>query len=736
LAPCKRGVPSSLSSRLLAAADWALIAIALAGVAALASAIPLWELKLGAASRIFSILLSLKLGLWLVSAYSPGAGLRHAERALGGLALGAIGGLAAAACLAPDPRAAAALAVLLPPTAAAMALLHGAVALLLGRAARAGAHAETVVIVGATRAARRLIAHTRQSGRFRIAAIVDDRVRRAPARMEGVPVAGAVSDLLAWPRLPEIDRIIVALDAGGESRARSLAERLSALPNRVDLHFELERFGPQDRRADGAAPAACVSGLYPRPGFSVAKRGLDLILGGVLTLLFLPLMALIALAVRLDSRGPALFRQQRHGLNNRVITVWKFRTMRHDPKPDASRLKQTTANDARVTRVGRFLRSTSLDELPQLLNVLKGDMSLVGPRPHAVNMRAGGTALDRIAFDYAHRHRMRPGLTGWAQVSGSRGPIETPDAVRERVRLDLEYIALDLARPLDPRAHASGLVGRPHMHTLKSSGATRTARGRAPFSAFDYPRSNKLGDRIGRSLVRASFARPVFVELERAILSVCFDGFPRSAAETGAAALERVYARGTFYACAGLLGARRPSGPFFEAEDLERLEAGGHEIGCHTYSHLDCARSPAEEVIAECGRNAVELALAGCNRPVKSIAYPFGETSVKLKQRLPLHFTSGRGAAPGLNAGKTDLAQLKAYPLHGWDSLEPLLAALEKAQRTRAWMIVYMQDVALEPSPWGAPTGALGGLLRRACDLKMDITPIGEAADIVLADQD
>jgi lipopolysaccharide/colanic/teichoic acid biosynthesis glycosyltransferase len=134
------------------------------------------------------------------------------------------------------------------------------------------------------------------------------------------------------------------------------------------------------------------------------------------------------------------FRQKRHGFNNEIIRVWKFRTMRPDKRAEEGIIRQTTHNDPRITRIGGFLRMTSLDELPQLLNVLKGEMSIVGPRPHAVGMTAGSIQVTRTVGDYAHRHRMKPGMTGWAQINGSRGPCHTPDEVRERVRLDMDYV--------------------------------------------------------------------------------------------------------------------------------------------------------------------------------------------------------------------------------------------------------------------------------------------------------
>jgi lipopolysaccharide/colanic/teichoic acid biosynthesis glycosyltransferase len=150
-------------------------------------------------------------------------------------------------------------------------------------------------------------------------------------------------------------------------------------------------------------------------------------------------MALIALAVRLDSPGPIFFRQRRHGFNNEDIVVWKFRSMRHDLR-DETAARQIERGDERVTRVGAFIRKTSLDELPQLFNVLRGEMSLVGPRPHAPGTRTGDVEASRLVAEYAHRHRMKPGMTGWAAIKGSRGAMRTAEQVRARVGLDIEYI--------------------------------------------------------------------------------------------------------------------------------------------------------------------------------------------------------------------------------------------------------------------------------------------------------
>ena len=159
----------------------------------------------------------------------------------------------------------------------------------------------------------------------------------------------------------------------------------------------------------------------------------------ILNLWLTPVMAVVALLVKLDSPGPIFFRQRRHGFNNEEILVWKFRTMRHEAA-DATASRQVTADDDRITRLGKFLRKTSIDELPQLLNVVRGEMSLVGPRPHAVGMKTGETESARLVAEYAHRHRMKPGMTGWAAIKGSRGPLHTAADVRRRVQLDVDYI--------------------------------------------------------------------------------------------------------------------------------------------------------------------------------------------------------------------------------------------------------------------------------------------------------
>jgi polysaccharide biosynthesis protein PslA len=156
--------------------------------------------------------------------------------------------------------------------------------------------------------------------------------------------------------------------------------------------------------------------------------------------LVLPLMAAIAIAIRLDSPGPVLFHQRRHGQNNTEFNILKFRTMYWRGSNGNGPLEQTRRVDGRVTRVGHFLRRSSLDELPQLFNVLRGEMSLVGPRPHPVSMRTENRLGSEIIPNYPLRHRVKPGMTGWAQINGYRGATSTAEQIRRRVEYDMFYI--------------------------------------------------------------------------------------------------------------------------------------------------------------------------------------------------------------------------------------------------------------------------------------------------------
>jgi lipopolysaccharide/colanic/teichoic acid biosynthesis glycosyltransferase len=189
----------------------------------------------------------------------------------------------------------------------------------------------------------------------------------------------------------------------------------------------------------------------------VAKRLIDIIVSVVALVLLSPLLLCIAATIRLGDGGSILFRQQREGRSGRLFQLLKFRTWREDDC-DASGISQPSDDDPRLTPIGRVLRRTSLDELPQLLNVLRGEMSLVGPRPHVPGMRAGGTSYRQLVPYYAQRLQMKPGLTGWAQVNGLRGPTGDPWLARRRIDHDLAYIQ-NFSLRLDLKILARTLFG-------------------------------------------------------------------------------------------------------------------------------------------------------------------------------------------------------------------------------------------------------------------------------------
>ena len=311
---------------------------------------------------------------------------------------------------------------------------------LVARWRREGRLTRNLIVVGATRNAERLIQALIETREANVLGVFDDRLSRAPSEVMGVPVLGDTKSLTENRLVPYVDRIVVTVPPSAQGRVRQLMQRLRVLPNPVCLFldFEAERSGDSIERL-AKSQLAPLAGEPQDEARTFWKRVQDLGLGVLALLVALPLMLALAIAIRLDSPGPVLFRQRRHGFNNEEIVVWKFRTMRHDPTDDG-RTRQVTAGDERVTRVGRWIRRNSLDELPQLINVLKGEMSLVGPRPHAIGMKTGDVESARLVAEYAHRHRLKPGLTGWAAIKGSRGPIDTPEAVRRRVELDVEYI--------------------------------------------------------------------------------------------------------------------------------------------------------------------------------------------------------------------------------------------------------------------------------------------------------
>jgi Undecaprenyl-phosphate glucose phosphotransferase len=311
---------------------------------------------------------------------------------------------------------------------------------------RRGRMRDVVAVVGAGHLADRLIGHltalhTRNPDRcpIEVIGIFDDRSDRNPRECRSV--TGGLDDLITLGKEGAIDRIVITLPWSAEQRLHEIRDKLQALSIDISLCPDGIAFSTLSRQEAefGDLPLLALARRPLRRWDAVTKRVEDIVLASVALFVFGPMMCFIALAVKLDSPGPALFRQRRHGFNNREIDVYKFRTMRTD-MTDAGGGVQTCRGDARITRLGGILRRTSLDELPQLLNVLKGDMSLVGPRPHPVGMKTKNKLCHEIVGTYAHRHRVKPGITGWAQVNGYRGATSEPEHLVRRVECDLYYI--------------------------------------------------------------------------------------------------------------------------------------------------------------------------------------------------------------------------------------------------------------------------------------------------------
>ena len=309
-----------------------------------------------------------------------------------------------------------------------------------------GLFSTNVAVFGSGSIAMRLHDHlARSSSDISLVGVYDDR-QLPRARDNGLSKRrGGLEDLIADGRAGLVDQIIIALPASADHRITEVARKLEQLPVSVHVCTHIA-----SDLVDAGARAHKVSSLGPIGMIDIKRKPLadwgailktieDVILGGIFLLIALPVFAIIAIAIKLDDGGPVLFRQKRRGLNHRPIEVLKFRTMRVEPLPadGVHEVRQATKDDPRITRAGRFLRRSSLDELPQLVNVLRGEMSLVGPRPHAiVHDDYWGEMLER----YANRQQVKPGMTGWAQVNGFRGETETQEKMRGRVEHDLYYI--------------------------------------------------------------------------------------------------------------------------------------------------------------------------------------------------------------------------------------------------------------------------------------------------------
>ncbi|KJC56852.1 UDP-phosphate glucose phosphotransferase [Bradyrhizobium sp. LTSPM299] len=311
--------------------------------------------------------------------------------------------------------------------------------------ARDGRLDRRTIIVGADQNGEQLVEALKiqEDSDIHMLGVFDDRNdARAMDTCAGSPKLGKVDDIVEFARRTRVDLVLFALPISAETRILEMLKKLWVLPVdiRLSAHTNKLRFRPRSYSYLGKVPTLDVFEAPITDWDLVMKWLFDHVVGGLILLAALPVMGLVALAVRLDSPGPVLFRQKRFGFNNERIDVYKFRSLyHHQADPTAS--KVVTKNDPRVTRVGRFIRKTSLDELPQLFNVvLEGNLSLVGPRPHAVQGKLQNRLFDEAVDGYFARHRVKPGITGWAQVNGWRGEVDTDEKIQKRVEFDLYYI--------------------------------------------------------------------------------------------------------------------------------------------------------------------------------------------------------------------------------------------------------------------------------------------------------
>ncbi|URD61537.1 exopolysaccharide biosynthesis polyprenyl glycosylphosphotransferase [Sphingomonas sp. KRR8] len=274
---------------------------------------------------------------------------------------------------------------------------------------------------------------------LRFVGFADDRPKIR--EIDAMPFLGGSEDLAGMARKGQVDQVLISVRNLPPERLHEIMDRLSSVC--VDISLIPDQavdLAPDYRvRLLGTLP---VLTLWQRPWRDVSglvKRLEDVVLSTIALILLSPIMLFTALLIRLTSAGPVLFVQPRVGFNNEVIQVYKFRSMYAD-LTDLVGHQTTTKSDPRITPVGRIIRRLSIDELPQLLNVFKGDMSMVGPRPHATHMRVGDLYYQEAVKGYAGRHRVKPGITGLAQVKGLRGEIRTMDRAKRRVELDQEYI--------------------------------------------------------------------------------------------------------------------------------------------------------------------------------------------------------------------------------------------------------------------------------------------------------
>ncbi len=299
-----------------------------------------------------------------------------------------------------------------------------------------------VVIIGLGDLGSQLVETVQQAlwTGFRIVTILDDQPEGKPPSLCGIPVAKTPTNLSDYlhSQPHEIDELWLALPLGAEETVKKIIHQLRHHTIAIRLVLDIFGLGLLKHSITQVDRFSMLDlNASPMVGMNRLIKAIeDRLLATIILVLISPLFLLLALAVKLTSKGPVFFKQLRHGWDGRLIKVYKFRTM-YEHQEKQGRVTQASANDQRVTPLGRFLRRTSLDELPQFINVLQGRMSIVGPRPHAVQHNE--FYKDSITA-YMQRHRVKPGITGWAQINGWRGETETLEKMRKRVEFDLYYI--------------------------------------------------------------------------------------------------------------------------------------------------------------------------------------------------------------------------------------------------------------------------------------------------------
>ena len=300
------------------------------------------------------------------------------------------------------------------------------------------------VIVGGGKDAETLIDQIRASASndILLLGLFDDRIDdRSPDTVAGYPKLGKVADLIEFARRTPVDLVMVSMPLSAEKRVLDMLTQLWVLPVDIRLSAHMSKLKFTNKAYSYVGDIA-VFDMADRPISDwnlVFKWVFDKLVALTALILLSPVMVITAIAIKLESKGPVFFMQNRHGFNNELIKIYKFRSMRTDML-DATASKLVTKDDPRVTKVGKFIRKTSIDELPQLFNVLKGELSIVGPRPHALQAKADNQLYYEAVEGYFARHRVKPGMTGWAQVNGWRGETDTIDKIMQRVNHDLHYI--------------------------------------------------------------------------------------------------------------------------------------------------------------------------------------------------------------------------------------------------------------------------------------------------------